>query len=209
MSGALFIFAMLAVIIISSPTLMDFQIFKQVVHSWAPFQPSLLGGYARDTTGEYNTGLINWLKYFGFHYMKGYFFFFSFFALIVGSISGTRVYLNRILLGWCTVTSIFLAYFVALKNFQYMLPVAVPLFCAAFLFPAVTETNPEFESGRLAGKTTNSENRLGNNHSDGCQPIDHKPYYFDVIRDPRKIAMPSSRASALGAGVCADDSFRL
>jgi len=33
--------------------------------------------------------------------------------------------------------------FVALKNFQYMLPLAVPLYCGAFLFPAVTDVNPD------------------------------------------------------------------
>jgi hypothetical protein len=151
-SAALFLFTMLAAIIISSPTLMDFQIFKQVVHSWGPFQPSLLNGYSADTSGLYDTGLMNWLKYFGAHFMKGYFFFFTFFALIVGSLWGARVYLNRIILGWCAVTSIFLAYFVALKNFQYMLPVAVPLFCAAFLFPAVTETNTDSKVGAFLAR---------------------------------------------------------
>ena len=106
-------------------------------------QGSLLGGYGQDPTGEYNLGLANWLKYFGFHFMKAYFFCFSIFALVAGSLWGSRVRVNRILLGWCAVTVIFLAYFVALKNFQYMLPLAVPLYCGAFLFPAVTQGNPD------------------------------------------------------------------
>jgi hypothetical protein len=72
--------------------------------------------------------------------MKDYYFYFSFFALLAGSLLGPRQALQRILLGWGTVVAIFLAYFVALKNLQYMLPVAVPLASAAFLFPGITET---------------------------------------------------------------------
>jgi hypothetical protein len=112
------------------------------LRGWLPRQGNLLAGYAPDATGEYTTGLFNWLKYFGFHYMKEYFFFFAIFALVVGSLWGSKVALNRILLGWCAVTVVFLAFFVALKNFQYMLPVALPLYCGALLFPAVTEGPP-------------------------------------------------------------------
>jgi len=54
---------------------------------------------------------------------------------------------NRILLAWSAPTVFFLAFFVAMKNFQYMLPVAVPLFCAAFLFPAGSETTPDSNVG--------------------------------------------------------------
>jgi hypothetical protein len=143
LSGFLFILAMLAAIFISSPPLMAPYIARVALRTWLPMQGSLLAGYGPDPTGEYNLGLTNWLKYFGFHYMKGYFFYFSIFALITGSLWGSRVTLNRILLGWCAVTATFLAYFVALKNFQYMLPLAVPLYCGAFLFPAVTDVNPD------------------------------------------------------------------
>jgi hypothetical protein len=140
--GGLFLLVMLAAILISSPSLMAPYIARVALRGWLPRQGSLLAGYAPDTTGEYDTGLLNWLNYFGFHYMKGYFFFFAIFALAAGSLWGSRVRLNRILLGWCAVTVIFLAYFVALKNFQYMLPVALPLYCGALLFPAVTEGPP-------------------------------------------------------------------
>ena len=143
LSGALFLLAMLAAIFISSPTLMAPYIARVALRGWLPMQGSLLGGYGPDPTGEYALGLANWLKYFGFHFMKGYFFYFSIFALVAGSLWGSRVRLNRILLGWCVVTAIFLAYFVALKNFQYMLPLAVPLYCGACLFPALTEAGPD------------------------------------------------------------------
>jgi len=138
LSGLLFVFAMFGTIVLSSPSLMAPYIARVALRGWLPRQSTLLYGYGPDASGYYDTGLVNWLKYFGYHYMKGYFFYFSFFALIVGSLWGSRVYLNRILLGWCTATAFFLVYFVAMKNFQYMLPVAIPLCCGAFLFPAVT-----------------------------------------------------------------------
>jgi hypothetical protein len=154
LSGIFFLFAMFGAIILSSPSLMAPYIARVALRGWLPRQSSLLTGYDPDTSGFYDTGLANWLKFFGYHYMKGYFFYFSFFALIVGSLWSARAYLNRILLGWCAVTAIFLAYFVALKNFQYMLPLAVPLYCAAFLFPEVTDVEPKTKWQAFLAKTS-------------------------------------------------------
>jgi uncharacterized membrane protein len=75
--------------------------------------------------------------------MKSYFFFFSLLAILMGSLWGTRKYLNRLLLAWSMPTVVFLAYFVAMKNFQYMLPAVIPLVCGAFLFPSVAEINSQ------------------------------------------------------------------
>ncbi len=139
LSGLFFILAMLATIIITSPSLLAPYITRVALESWTDQQQKILfGPKPIDPTGYYKTTLLNWLKYFGQHFMKGYFFFFAFFALITGSLWGARKYLNRLLLAWCTATTIFLAYFSAMKNFQYMLPVAIPLYCGAFLFPAIT-----------------------------------------------------------------------
>jgi hypothetical protein len=132
-AGGLFVLVMVAAIILSSPSLMAPYIARVALRGWLPRQGFLLAGYGPDATGEYATGLFNWLKYFGFHYMKGYFFFFSILALGAGSVWGPRAILYRILLGWSAVVTIFLAYFAALKNFQYMLPVAIPLFIGALL----------------------------------------------------------------------------
>ena len=81
---------MLAAIIISSPSLMAPYIARVALRGWLPRQGTLVGGYGPDPTGEYNFGLANWLKYFGFHFMKGYFFYFSMFALVAGSLWGSR-----------------------------------------------------------------------------------------------------------------------
>ena len=65
---------------------------------------------------------------------------------------GTKKYLNRILLAWCVPITIFLVYFSAMKNFQYLLPLAVPLFCGAFLFPEISEIPPNSKWYPFLGK---------------------------------------------------------
>ena len=139
LAGVLFILTMFGTIIFTSPSLMAPYIAKVAYRDWLPMQGNLLKGPDENIGGIYDTGLLNWLKYFGYHCMKAYFFFFAVFALIAGSIVGSRKYLNRILLAWSAPTVFFLAYFVAMKNFQYMMPVVVPLYLGAFLFPSVTE----------------------------------------------------------------------
>jgi hypothetical protein len=140
LSGLYFIIILVITIVVTSPSLLAPYITRVALESWKDQQTKILfGPKPVDPTGYYKTNLSNWLKYFGFHFMKGYFFFFAYFALVTGSLWGSRKYLNRILLAWCVATTIFLVYFSAMKNFQYMLPVAIPLYCGAFLFPNITE----------------------------------------------------------------------
>ncbi|MGD0879675.1 MAG: glycosyltransferase family 39 protein [Anaerolineales bacterium] len=139
LAGVLFLLAMFGTVVFTSPSLMAPYIAKVAFRDWLPRQANLLNGPGVNSGGIYDTGLMNWLKYFGFHYMKSYFFFFAVFALVTGSLLGSRKYLNRILLAWSAVTVVFLAYSVAMKNFQYMLPVVLPLYGGAFLFPSITE----------------------------------------------------------------------
>jgi hypothetical protein len=146
-SGLLFILTMLGTIIISSPSLLAPYITRVALASWTDQQNKILLGPERiDPTGYYKTNLMNWLKYFGQHFMKAYFFFFACFALVAGSLWGSKKVLNRILLAWCVPATIFLACLSAMKNFQYMLPVAIPFYCGAFIFPSITEnpTNPKW-----------------------------------------------------------------
>jgi hypothetical protein len=149
LSGLYFIMIMVMTIIITSPSLLAPYITRVALASWKDQQHKILfGPKPVDPTGYYKTNLSNWLKYFGFQFMKGYFFFFAYAALVAGSLWGARKYLNRILLAWCIPTTVFLVYFSAMKNFQYMLPLAIPLYCGAFLFPSLTEgsTNPKWLS---------------------------------------------------------------
>jgi hypothetical protein len=142
LSGLYFILTMVITIVVTSPTLLAPYLTRVALETWNRQQLKILfGPDLVDPTGYYKTNLSNWLKYFGFNFMKGYFFFFAFFSLMAGSLWGTRKFLNRILLAWCVPTTIFLVYFSAMKNFQYLLPMAIPLYCGAFLFPDNTEIN--------------------------------------------------------------------
>jgi hypothetical protein len=139
LSGGLFLLTMLAAFIISSPTLMAPYIARVAMRSWMPRQGFLFTGFnEQDPGGDYQKGLLNWMPFFSASFMQAYFFFFCYLGLIGGSLWGKSKTLNRILLGWCGVTGIFLIYFVAIKNFQYMLPLAVPLCAGAMLFPTAT-----------------------------------------------------------------------
>jgi hypothetical protein len=143
LSGALFILTMLGAFIISSPSILVPYVARGAVASWTDQQAKILLSPERiDTSGIYETTLTNWLKYFGQHFMKEPFFFFAIFALAAGSLWGSRKRLNRILLAWSLPVIIFLAYFSTMKSFQYMLPVGIPLYCGAMLFPAITDEPP-------------------------------------------------------------------
>jgi len=155
LAGLLFILAMFGTVVLSSPSLMAPYIARVAFRDWLPRQANLLTGPGENTGGIYDTGLMNWLKYFGYHYMHAYFFFFTALALAAGSLLGSRKALNRILLGWSAPALFFLVYFVAMKNFQYMLPVVAPLYCGAALFPCITEGSPggpAFLARPLTGK---------------------------------------------------------
>lgn len=140
LAGLYFILIMVGTIVITSPSLLAPYVTRTALGSWLDQQNKiLLGPKGLDTAGLYETNLPNWLKYFGFHYMKGYFFYFAFLSLAAGSMWGSRKYLSRILLAWSVAICIFLVYFSAMKNFQYMLPVAVPLFIGACMLPGIAE----------------------------------------------------------------------
>jgi hypothetical protein len=139
LSGLLFILVMLGTFIITSPSILVPYVARAAAASWTDQQSKILLGPERiDTSGIYKTGLMIWLKYFGQHFMKAYFFFFAYLALAAGALWGSRKKLNRILLAWSLPVTLFLAYYSAMKSFQYMLPVAIPLYCGAALFPEIT-----------------------------------------------------------------------
>ena len=142
-SGLGFILVMMGTIIITSPGLLAPYIRNGALQGWATQQYSLLHGYNEpDPTGAYATGITNWLKFFGYYFMKQFFFFFAAISLLLGSLVGTRKTLSRLVLGWAVVVAIFLFNFTAMKAFQYMLPLMLPLFLGALLFPSPAEISP-------------------------------------------------------------------
>ncbi len=139
-AGAGFIGVMLLTVILTSPTLLAPQPFLSYARGIQYESQVIAEGYDEpDPTGVYQTGLANWLPYFRQHYMEPYFFFFAFFALLTGSLLGSARPLNRLFLSWCLVLAVYLIGFVAVKRYHYMLPLAVPLSAAPFLFPALAE----------------------------------------------------------------------
>lgn len=140
LAGLSFLLLMVATIIISSPSLMAPYLVRGAVQSWQGKNVEMIYGYNEpDPTGDYQTGLPTWLRFFDLYYMKSYFFFFSCFALVAGSIWGSQTYLNRILLTWSLVIGGYLVFFVAVKSYHYMMPLMVPLHVGVFLFPALAD----------------------------------------------------------------------
>jgi hypothetical protein len=90
-----------------------------------------------DPQGVYRLGLQAWMVFFRMHFMQDFFFYFSCFALVAGSLVGTQKTLNRLILAWSSVVGIFLVGWIAVKSFQYLLPLMIPLYGGAFLFPAI------------------------------------------------------------------------
>lgn len=139
-AGAGFVGVILLTIVLTSPTLLAPQPFLSYVRGIQYESQVIAQGYQEpDPTGVYQTGLANWLPYFQKHYMEPYFFFFAFFALLLGSLLGSARPLNRLFLSWCLVLAVYLIGFVAVKRYHYMLPLTVPLSAAPFLLPVLAE----------------------------------------------------------------------
>ena len=85
---------------------------------------------------------------------------------------GVQVMFNRILLGWCAVTVLFLAYFVALKNFQYMLPLALPPLLRGSSLPGGDGGAAHFEMAGLL-QAGHPQNCWGDHLPDVRQPVCH------------------------------------
>jgi hypothetical protein len=144
LAGLGFILTMAGTLIITSPGLMAPYIARVAGESWTQQQGSILHGYGEiDTSNVYGTGLANWLRWFGFYYMQPFFFFFAVLALVAGSLWGSRKTMNRLILAWSAATGFYLINYSAMKNFQYMLPLMMPLFLGALLFPSVVEAHPD------------------------------------------------------------------
>jgi hypothetical protein len=142
LAGVGFIAVMGLTFIISSPCLLYPATVKSLVNDWGHQLSTNATGYNEpDPEGVYQTGLPNWLRYFDKYFMHPWFFFFAFTALALGSLWGSQVYLNRLLLAWCLVTAVYLVEFVAVKSYQYMMPLMLPLYAGGFLLPALADSS--------------------------------------------------------------------
>lgn len=144
LKGLAFVLAMVGTVIITSPSLIAPYLTRVALESWIYQQGHILGGYAEaDPTNAFGTGLANWLRFFGYYFMQPFFFFFGFLSLAVGSLWGRRKTINRLILAWSLPVAFFLIDYSAMKNFQYMLPLMMPLFLGALMFPSLADGGPD------------------------------------------------------------------
>lgn len=137
-AGLFFILVMLGAIIITSPSITIPWNLKTYIAELQEYYPVMRQGYDEpDPQGVYRLGLPAWMVFFRLHFMQDFYFYFACFSLAAGSLIGSQKTLNRLILAWCAVTGTFLVGWIAVKSFQYLLPVMIPLYGAVFLFPAI------------------------------------------------------------------------
>jgi hypothetical protein len=140
LAGLGFVIAMGLAILYASPFLLVPSAQRSMVEIMSGKTAEMAQGYPEpDPEGVYEIGLGNWLKYFEFYYGKPYFFFLAWAALVLGSLWGSAKYLNRLFLGWSLVVAVYLIYFIAVKPFHYILPLALPLYAGVFTLPGLLD----------------------------------------------------------------------
>lgn len=136
--GLFFILVMLGSILITSPSITIPWNLKAYISELREYYPVMRQGYNEpDPEGVYRLGLPAWMVFFRMHFMQDFFFYFSIFALVTGSLLGTEKTLNRLILAWCSAIGVFLVGWIAVKSFQYLLPLMIPLYGSVFLFPNI------------------------------------------------------------------------
>ncbi len=141
--GLLFIIVMVGSFLITTPSILIPWNFNTYVSLMQDYYPTMRFGYDEpDPQGVYRTGLPAWMVFFRIHFMQDFFFCFSVFAGLIGSLLGKQKTLNRLIMAWCVVVGVYLVGWIAVKSFQYMLPMMVPLYACAFMFPQVAGAPP-------------------------------------------------------------------
>jgi hypothetical protein len=129
---------MVGSIIITSPSITIPWNLKAYIFELREYYPVMRQGYNEpDPQGVYRLGLQAWMVFFRMHFMQDFYFYFSLFALAAGSLFGTEKTLNRLILAWCSVIGTFLVGWIAVKSFQYLMPLMIPLYAGVFLFPNI------------------------------------------------------------------------
>jgi len=134
--GLLFIGVMVGSFLITTPSILIPWNFRTYVNLMQDYYPTMRFGYDEpDPLGVYRTGLPAWMVFFRIHFMQDFFFYFCVFAGLAGSLIGREKMLNRLIMAWCVVVGTYLVGWIAVKSFQYMLPMMIPLYACAFMFP--------------------------------------------------------------------------
>lgn len=137
-AGLFFILVMVGSILITSPSITIPWNLKTYISELREYYPVMRHGYNEpDPEGVYRLGLPAWMVFFRMHFMQDFFFYFSFITVAAGSLLGTKKTLYRLILAWCSVVGVFLVGWIAVKSFQYLLPLMIPLYAGVFLFPNI------------------------------------------------------------------------
>jgi hypothetical protein len=138
--GSLFAGLMVITILFADPFLFSASARTNLVRIMNDKQSEMKYGYNEpDPQQIYRTGWEAWLPFFEEGYAANWFSVFLLASAIVGIFIGGQRVFNGMLLAWVIVLAGYLVYFVAVKSSQYMLPLFVPFYAAAFSIPTALE----------------------------------------------------------------------
>ncbi|HTX78834.1 MAG TPA: hypothetical protein VMC62_04160, partial [Longilinea sp.] len=137
-AGLLFIVVMGATTVLSNPFLFEGSARARFVEIMQQKNVEMAQGYNEpDPQHIYRTGWDAWLPFFINYYGAGWFLAFLVISAGAAALLSKERLFPAVLLGWAVVMAGYLVYFVAVKSYQYMLPLFVPLYGAALLLPSV------------------------------------------------------------------------
>ena len=138
--AGLFAGLMVITILFADPFLFSASARTNLVRIMNDKQGEMKYGYNEpDPQQIYRTGWDAWLPFFEEGYATNFFSIFLLVSAIVGIFMGGQRIFNGMLLAWVVVLAGYLVYFVAVKSSQYMLPLFVPFYAAAFSIPTALE----------------------------------------------------------------------
>jgi hypothetical protein len=138
LAGLLFVIVMGATTVFSNPFIFHTEARARFVEIMQQKNTEMAQGYNEpDPEHIYRTGWDAWLPFFVKDYGAGWFLAFLVLSAGATSLWGKERLFPAVLLGWAVVMAAYLVYFVAVKSYQYMLPLFVPLYGAALLLPSI------------------------------------------------------------------------
>ncbi len=138
--GSLFAGLMVVTILFADPFLFSASARTNLVRILNDKQGEMKYGYNEpDPEQIYRTGWEVWLPFFEEGYATNFFSIFLLASASLGIFMGGQRIFNGMLLAWVSVLAGYLVYFVAVKSSQYMLPLFVPFYAAAFSIPIALE----------------------------------------------------------------------
>jgi hypothetical protein len=138
--GSLFAGLMVVTILFADPFLFSASARNNLVRILNDKQGEMKYGYNEpDPEQIYRTGWEVWLPFFEEGYATNFFSIFLLASASLGIFMGGQRIFNGMLLAWVIVLAGYLVYFVAVKSSQYMLPLFVPFYAAAFSIPIAME----------------------------------------------------------------------